>query len=136
MPLRILSILVFLILYKNAVALDNILLPFERFEYDIELFIPVVTQEVEFSELNGLTDDMGVYANENRRSSQEMADKMCGQGHVFGHLKVNHKMKKILEAITAKNVTASSNRKMLTDIRDALIDWQKFSKIPCPRKNG
>ena len=38
---------------------DNILMPFERFQYDLERFLPVVEQEVEFAELSSLTDDVG-----------------------------------------------------------------------------
>lgn len=33
-------------------------MPFERFQYDLALFLPVVKQEVEFAELSNLTDDV------------------------------------------------------------------------------
>ncbi|CAI2350682.1 unnamed protein product [Caenorhabditis sp. 36 PRJEB53466] len=137
-------------------SLDNILLPFERFQYDLEQFTPVVSQEVEFAELSGLTDDqafeqlksffptlqlriqqlrnLGVQADENRRKYKELADEMCGQGHNFGYLKVDHKLRNILEVITSQKVTVKNNLKMLTAIRDDLIDWGRSSKAPCRRQ--
>ncbi|EFP07945.1 hypothetical protein CRE_14142 [Caenorhabditis remanei] len=134
---------------------DNILMPFERFQYDLERFLPVVEQEVEFAELSSLTDDQayeqiktffptlqlriqqlrntGIIADTNRIKHKEGATQMCGQGHNFAYLLVDHKLRNINVVLNRKRISAVNNLKMLREIRDALIKWGLSSKFPCQR---
>ncbi|CAP33444.2 Protein CBG15073 [Caenorhabditis briggsae] len=132
---------------------DNIIMPYERFQYDLEKFLPVVQQEVDFAELSSLTDDQayeqiksffptlrlrvqqlrntGITADEKRRKNKEGADQMCGQGHNFGYLIVDHKLRNIQNVLVKKRITVANNLKMLTDVKNALANWQQSSKFPC-----
>ncbi|ULT93928.1 hypothetical protein L5515_010592 [Caenorhabditis briggsae] len=128
-------------------------MPYERFQYDLEKFLPVVQQEVDFAELSSLTDDQayeqiksffptlrlrvqqlrntGITADEKRRKNKEGADQMCGQGHNFGYLIVDHKLRNIQNVLVKKRITVANNLKMLTDVKNALANWQQSSKFPC-----
>ncbi|CAA21590.1 DUF148 domain-containing protein [Caenorhabditis elegans] len=145
-----------LFLIINVVlSADNILMPFERFQYDLALFLPVVKQEVEFAELSNLTDDQafeqlktffpslqqriqelrntGLIADELRVKNKEAIDKMCGQGHRFGYLLVSAKLTKMNEVLNTKKITAANNSKMLSGIYTELKNWELSSKAPCHR---
>ncbi|EFO90003.1 hypothetical protein CRE_26005 [Caenorhabditis remanei] len=153
---------------------DNILMPFERFQYDLERFLPVMEQEVEFAELSSLTDDQayeqiktffptlqlriqqlrntGIIADTNRIKHKEGATQMCGQGHNFAYLLVDHKLRNINVVLNRKRISATvcpffssfsptilsfqNNLKMLREIRDALIKWGISSKFPCQRAHA
>ncbi|CAO4373060.1 unnamed protein product [Caenorhabditis nigoni] len=142
-----------LFLANHVSSDDNIIMPYERFQYDLEKFIPVVQQEVDFAELSSLTDDQayeqiksffptlrlrvqqlrntGITADEKRRKNKEGADQMCGQGHNFGYLMVDHKLRNIQHVLVKKRITVANNLKMLTDVKNALANWQQSSKFPC-----
>ncbi|KAF1756848.1 hypothetical protein GCK72_013302 [Caenorhabditis remanei] len=133
-------------------------MPFERFQYDLERFLPVVEQEVEFAELSSLTDDQayeqiktffptlqlriqqlrntGIIADTNRIKHKEGATQMCGQGHNFAYLLVDHKLRNINIVLNRKRISAENNLKMLREIRDALIKWGQSSKFPCQRAHA
>ncbi|CAL2039648.1 unnamed protein product [Caenorhabditis brenneri] len=147
------TLLLFALFSHVTSITDNILMPYDRFQYDLEKFIPVVEQEVEFAELSGLTDDQafeqiktffptlqlriqqmrntGIIADLNRRSKKEGITQMCGQGHQFSYLLVDHKLRNIQEVLLKKRITAANNLKMLTEIKNALVKWGESSKFPC-----
>lgn len=83
---------------------------------------------------------MGIIANDRRRKLKEAIDKMCGLGHDFGYLKVDHKLRDILtilhtpEKITAK-VTSIRNSEVHLDFSEEFGVVDRDAKCT-PRMEG
>ncbi|CAI5448455.1 unnamed protein product [Caenorhabditis angaria] len=145
------NLLIFLFFLTNAVfSIDNIISPFERFNMEIEEFIPTIQQELIFADYPNMTDqqsqeqirtlfpmlnlriqelrNLGLEADKNRK---EVQHKMCHSKHIFYYLKLEKQLKKLQKELVGFNITAEKSRKMLYDIYKAIKDWKKFSSRPC-----